>query len=260
MASGGPPGISSSRNSGATLTYFESTPYDVPFDNPIQNMKLLLSTSLALLLASTPFTRAADMDQRILDATHIVEKRQGSDDPIPAEILQNAKGVAICTIIKGGIGIGGQGGEGIILIRHLGAAVPVWRAPSAFNISGASLGAQLGFSSISYIIVLNSERAIGQFVGEGKVKWDATATGTAGTDTGVESQSTRDLEKHDVLVYRDSGGIFGGATFGGSSIEVKNEINQQAYGPHIHVRDILEGKVQPPSNAQRLYDLLDGKR
>jgi lipid-binding SYLF domain-containing protein len=242
------------------LPYLGNRLYDVPFDNPIQNMKFLLSTSLALLLASTSFTRAADMDQRIHDATKIVEQRQGSDDPIPAEILQNAKGVAICTILKGGIGIGGQGGEGIVLIRHLGDAAPVWRAPSAFNISGASLGAQLGFSSISYIIVLNTERAIGQFVGQGKMKWDATATGTAGPDTGVESESTRDLEKRDVLVYRDSGGLFGGATFGGSSIEVKSEINQEAYGEHIHVRDILEGKVPVPQNAQRLYDLLDGKR
>ena len=223
-------------------------------------MKFLLSTCLALLLASTAFTRAADMDERIHDATRILEKRQGSDDPIPAEILQNAKGIAICTIIKGGIGIGGQGGEGIVMIRHLGGPVPIWRAPSAFNISGASLGAQLGFASISYIIVLNTERAIGQFVGDGKMKWDATATGTAGVDTGVESQSTRDLEKHDVLVYRESGGLFGGATFGGSSIEVKTEINQIAYGEHIHVRDILEGRVPLPANAQRLYDLLDGKR
>ena len=223
-------------------------------------MKYLLSTSLVLLLASTLFTRAADMEQRVRDAIKIVEKRQGSDDPIPPEILQNAKGIAICTIIKGGIGIGGQGGEGIVLIRHMGDSATVWRAPSAFNISGASLGAQLGFSSISYIIVLNTDRGIGQFVGQGKVKWDATATGTAGGDTGVESQTTRDLEKRDVLVYRDSGGIFGGATFGGSSIEVKNGINQEAYGEHIHVRDILEGNVQSPAQAQRLYDLLDGKR
>ena len=172
-------------------------------------MKSLLATSLALLIASTSFVRAADMDERIHDAIQILEKRQGSDDPIPAEILQNAKGIAICTIVKGGIGIGGQGGEGIVCIRHAGATGPVWRAPSAFNISGASLGLQLGFSSISYIIVLNSEHAIGQFIGTGKLKWDATATGTAGSDTGVESQSTRDLERRDVLVYRDSGGIFG---------------------------------------------------
>jgi lipid-binding SYLF domain-containing protein len=176
------------------------------------------------------------------------------------EILQNAKGIAICTIVKGGIGIGGQGGEGIVCIRHLGGPAPVWRAPSAFNISGGSLGLQLGFSSISYIIVLNTDHAIGQFIGTGKLKWDATATGTAGSDTGVESQSTRDLEKRDVLVYRDSGGIFGGATFGGSTVEVKSSINREAYGELGHVRDILEGRTPVPAGANRLYDLLDGKR
>ena len=47
-------------------------------------MKFLLSASLGLLLASTSLTRAADMDERIHDATRIVDKRQGSDDPIPA--------------------------------------------------------------------------------------------------------------------------------------------------------------------------------
>src|SRR5271156_906395 len=121
-------------------------------------MKFLLATSVAFLIASTSFVRADDMPKRIHDAIDIVEKRQGSADPIPVEILQNAKGFAICTILKGGIGIGGQGGEGIVVIRHAGSGggAAVWRAPSAFNISGASLGAQLGFSSISYIIVLNT--------------------------------------------------------------------------------------------------------
>ena len=223
-------------------------------------MKLLLSASLVLLLASTAIVRAAGMNERIKDAIHIVEERQGSDNPIPVEVLQNAKGVAICTILKGGIGIGGQGGEGIVVIRHYGQTGTVWRAPSAINISGASIGAQLGFTSISYIIVLNTDRAIGQFFNEGKFKWDATATGTAGADTAIQSQSTRDLERQDVLVYRESGGLYGGATFGGSTIEAKDEGNQEAYGDGIHVRDILEGNVQPPPRAQKLYDLLDGKR
>jgi lipid-binding SYLF domain-containing protein len=225
-----------------------------------QAMKPFLLPTLVLLLTSAVLSHAADMEERIHDATKIVEKRQGSDNPIPAEILLNAKGVVICTITKGGIGIGGQGGEGIVLVRHNNGSSFTWRAPSAINISGASLGAQLGFTTIRYIIILNSEEAIGQFVGEGKVKWDATATGTAGGDTGVESESTRDLEKRAIIVYRDSGGVFGGATFGGSTIEVKNEINQEAYGEHIFVRDILEGKVPPPPSAARLYHLLDGKR
>jgi len=223
-------------------------------------MKHLLSTALAVLLLTSLSAHAGTMRDRVRDATDILEKRQGSADPIPPEILVNAKGIAICTITKAGIGIGGQGGEGILIVRHMGPMGAVWRAPSAFNISGASLGAQIGFSTIRYVIVLNTEAAVGQFVGEGKVKWDATATGTLGQDTGVESETTRQLEEHAVLVYRDSGGLFGGATFGGSSIEVKDEINQQAYGENVHIRDILEGRVQAPHYATRLYELLDGKR
>jgi lipid-binding SYLF domain-containing protein len=223
-------------------------------------MKHFITTTLAVLLLTSLTAQAANMRERINDATDILDKRQGSVDPIPTDVLLNAKGVAICTIIKGGIGLGGQGGEGIVMVRHLGAAGPVWRAPSAFNISGMSLGAQIGFTTIRYIIVLNTETAIGQFVGTGKIKWDATATGTAGQDTAVESETTRQLEQHAVLVYRDSGGLFGGATFGGSSIEVKDEINQQAYGENVHIRDILEGRVSLPRSADRLYELLDGKR
>jgi lipid-binding SYLF domain-containing protein len=227
-------------------------------------MKLFLSTMLTLLLASSIYATAGDMSGdmygRIRKAIQIVEKREGSIDPIPAEIFQNAKGVAICTIGKGGAGIGGQLGDGIVVIRHYGPNGTVWRAPSAFHIYGASLGLQLGYSSISYIIVLNSDHAIGQFLGQGHFKWDATATGTAGSDTGVESQSTRNLEKQEVLVYRESGGLYGGATFGGSTIETQDPINQNAYGENVHVRDILEGNVQPPAQAQKLYDLLDGKR
>ena len=223
-------------------------------------MKPIFRT-MVLVFATTLMGHAADLAERVYNSTRILEQRQGSADPIPPEILQNAKGVAICTVLKGGIGIGGQGGEGIVMVHHMGASGDrTWRAPSAFNITGMSVGAQLGFSTTKYIIVLNTETAVGQFVASGKVKWDATAAGTAGDDTVVEGQSTRDLEKHAVLVYRDSGGLFGGATLGGSSIDVKNEINQAYYGPHIFIRDILEGHVPVPREAGRLYELLNTGR
>jgi lipid-binding SYLF domain-containing protein len=223
-------------------------------------MKLLLR-SLAVFLATVSLGHAANLEERIYNATRILEQRQGSADPIPLEVLQASRGVAICTILKGGIGIGGQGGEGIVLVHHLNpAGGRTWLAPSAFNITGMSVGAQLGFSTTKYIIVLNTENAVGQFVTSGKVKWDATAAGTAGDDTVVEGQSTRELERHAVLVYRDSGGIFGGATLGGTSIDVKNEINQAFYGPHVYIRDILEGRIPPPRSADRLYELLNAGR
>ena len=98
------------------------------------------------------------------------------------------------------------------------------------------------------------------FTSPGKVGWDATATGTAGADTGHEGESTEDLGHRAMIIYRDTGGLFGGATFGGSTIEVKDSINQAAYGDHIFVRDILSGKVPPPKITGHLIEMLNGGR
>ena len=85
------------------------------------------------------------------------------------------------------------------------------------------------------------------------------ATGTAGSDTGTAKVSTTDLEHRDIVVYKSTGGIFGGATLGGTSVERKDAINQQAYGDDVRTKNILNGKVKPPKSADQLYSLLDGK-
>ena len=225
-------------------------------------MKSILVFTLNLLLLTVVASRcdADDMGQRISAATGHFEKKQGSMSPIPQEILANAKGIAFATITKGGLGIGGLGGEGIVFVHRPGTPAPSWTAPSAFNISGGSLGAQIGFSSIKYIMVLNTDAAVRQFTGSGKMKWDATAMGTAGNDTGIETENTRDLEQRAILVYTDSGGLFGGATFGSTVIETKDSINQDYYGAHVYVGDLLSGKIAPPKAAARLYQILNGQR
>ena len=197
------------------------------------------------------------MRERIHSATLILDQKQHSDEPISAELLSHAKGVAIFSITKVGLGIGGQGGEGIVLL-HLGDGRS-WTAPCAFNLGGGSLGAQIGFTEVHYIVVLNSDEAVRHFTGAGKVVWNGTATGTAGSEVGTEKVSTTDLEHRDVVVYKDSGGIFGGATLGGTSVERKDAINQQAYGDNVRTKNILNGTVHSPKSASRLYTLLDAK-
>jgi len=199
------------------------------------------------------------MRERIQTATEILGDKQHSDDPIPADLLNHAKGVAIFTLTKVGLGIGGQGGEGIVLVRLNDMLWHSWTAPSAFNLAGGSIGAQIGFTEVRYIVVLNTDDAVHHFTGSGKLDWDATATGTAGSDTGTDRVSTSDLEHRDIVVYKDTGGIFGGATLGGTSVERKEAVNQQAYGDDVRTRNILNGKVQPPASADHLYSLLDGK-
>jgi lipid-binding SYLF domain-containing protein len=199
------------------------------------------------------------MHERIHSATEILNDKQNSDEPIPADLLAHAKGVAIFTLTKAGIGIGGQGGEGIVLLHFGDVNALAWTAPSAINFGGGSIGAQLGFTDTRYIIVLNTDDAVEHFTGSGKMTWNATATGTAGSTTGTEKVTTAELERRDIVVYKDTDGVFGGATLGSTTVERKNSINEEAYGDNVRARNILNGSVPHPASASRLYVLLDGK-
>jgi lipid-binding SYLF domain-containing protein len=223
-------------------------------------MKLLVLLAVGLLTLSSSLVRAESLHGRIYDATRILEKRQGSLAPIPLDVLSHARGIAIGTITKAGLGIGGQVGGGVVLLHYLGDANPTWSPPVAFDTNGGSLGAQIGYTTIRYIIILNTDDAVRLFTSPGKTTFDATATGTAGADTAREGETTEDLERHAMIIYRDTGGLFGGATFGGTSVAVNDDVNQAAYGDHVYVRDILANHVPKPRSAGRLYALLTGNR
>lgn len=223
-------------------------------------MKIITLLSITLLTLSTVAVQASSMHSRIYDATRILEKKQGSLSAIPPEVLAHARGIAIGTITKAGLGIGGQGGEGIVMLHYRGVTPATWSAPVAFNTSGGSLGAQIGFTTIRYIIVLNTDSAVRMFTSSGKMTFDATATGTAGADTGRQGETSDNLERHAMIIYKETGGLYGGATFGGTSIEVDNDVNQEAYGDRVYVRTIFSGKVPAPRAANRLYQLLNASR
>jgi lipid-binding SYLF domain-containing protein len=223
-------------------------------------MKILALFSIVLLTLSTALVRADNLYQRIHTATHILEDRQGSIDPIPPELLAHARGVAIGTITKAGLGLGGQAGSGIVFLHYLGDAQPTWSAPVAFSTGGGSVGAQIGFTTIRYIIILNTDNAVRMFTSPGKVTLDATATGTAGATTAREGESTDQLRRRSMIIYKETGGLYGGATLGGVSVQVDDDCDQAAYGDGIYVRDILSGRVPKPNAAAHLYSLLNGGR
>lgn len=156
--------------------------------------KFLALASIPLFFASPALLRASDMHERIQSSIQILDQKQHSDEPIPAELLGHAKGVAIFSITKVGLGLGGQGGEGIVTLRHSDLIGHSWTAPSAFNLSGGSIGAQIGYTDVHYIVVLNTDEAVRHFTGSGKLDWNATATGTAGSDSATVRASTTDLE------------------------------------------------------------------
>jgi lipid-binding SYLF domain-containing protein len=217
-----------------------------------------------LAFSAVSSLRAAALPDLVKQSVDILSARQGTTSPIPADELAKAKGVAITDITKGGFIIGGTGGDGVVLVKikkGLSGAVGMtsWSAPIPVSFSGGSFGAQIGGSNTKAIILLNSDKAVQVFTHPGKLAWNAQADGTAGADTAKEGEGGL-LSDVDVKMYKADSGVYGGATFGGSSLSIQDDTIKAAYGANIYVRDIIEGKVKVPEYAEKLTKLLDGKR
>jgi len=186
------------------------------------------------------------MNELIIKCKSSFELLQASEHKIPALVIQQAKGVAIATVTRGGIGIGGQAGEGIVFARLEDG----WSAPSAFETGGASIGAQLGVETVQYIFVLNTDKALLSFTGD-EVKLDAKASATAGPDNAAVANDK--LPKSDIYVYALTDGAFAGATVGGVYVTLDIELNNEVYSNLVTVNKILAGEVPAPPLMDSLY-------
>src|SRR6266481_222543 len=81
------------------------------------------------LLMSCTAAFAASMRETVADCTGIVRDfTRIPEHAIPRRVLRNAKGVAILRVLKGGFGVSGRLGEGVVLARLSGGS---WSGPSA---------------------------------------------------------------------------------------------------------------------------------
>lgn len=191
-----------------------------------------------------------EMKARVNEAVLIVKEKQGSDTPIPRSVINNARGIAIIEITKGGFGLSGQHGEGVLIARTASG----WSAPSAFNASGGGIGFQVGVEVRKLIFILNNADAVNAFARNEKFKFNAIAQATAGPDTVTEEAST--INQHSIYVYSLTDGAFAGAAIGAELIGTNLKVNRATYGDTVSTADIINGKVSRPAYAAPLYSAL----
>jgi len=212
----------------------------------------LLTLVLATLTIVAGGCGGTAMSTRIMKSTAILEEFQTSAKPIPAATLEKAAGVAILTEITAGIGIGGSGGEGI-LIRRLNNG---WSQPVAVSIGSGTLGVQLGAKGGEMVVIFNTDAGVMRAASEG-MAMVATASGTAGGSTG--STSAMSATPPATEIFSRSQGLFGGAFVGGFNIQVDSKVNGETYGTIFTTLDLLEGRGTPQAGMMRIERMLDGK-
>ncbi|KAI8991605.1 hypothetical protein BDF20DRAFT_811412 [Mycotypha africana] len=187
-----------------------------------------------------------------------IDPGQGLDKIIPNSILEKAQGLAIFTVLKAGFLFSGRVGSGLVVARLPDNS---WSAPSAIVTGGMGAGGQIGAELTDFILVLNNKEAVKTFSHFGNITLGTNVSIAAGPiGRNAEASGSATL-KHIAAIYSYSKtrGLFAGVSLEGSVIITRNDANEKLYGERYTAKELLNGTVPPPREADVLYRALNAK-
>ena len=193
----------------------------------------------------------ADEVQRLRRATQVFnEIMKTPDKGIPADLLDKAACISIVPgLKKGGLGVGGRYGKGIIMCRNGNRQ---WSAPAFMSVKGGSFGLQIGFEQIDLVMLIMNRAGIEKLLGDKfTIGADASAAaGPVGRNTSAETNIRLDAQ---ILTYSRAKGLFAGLTLNGAVVEQDKDDNRDFYRKPIEARAILlEQAVPMPAEGKPL--------
>jgi lipid-binding SYLF domain-containing protein len=118
----------------------------------LQALRLI---AFGLLIATPQLAKAASASE-INDAANATLRSFVAQNPSARELGRKAAGVLVFpSVIKGGFWVGGEYGEGVLIVQR--------EAAGYYNIISASFGFLLGIQSRSVIIMFMTEKALADF-------------------------------------------------------------------------------------------------
>ncbi|KAG0357255.1 hypothetical protein BGZ54_000395 [Gamsiella multidivaricata] len=183
---------------------------------------------------------------------------KGIDNVIPSDILSNAKGLAIFTVVKAGFLFSGRAGAGIVVARLEDGS---WSAPSAIGTGGMGFGGQIGAEITDFVIVLNTRAAVKSFTKGGNVTLGGNLSVAAGPiGRNAEAAASASIGSIAAIYsYSKTKGLFAGVSIEGSIIMERKDANETFYRRPVTAAELLSGAIPPPPQADILYRALNTK-
>ena len=183
---------------------------------------------------------------------------------IPARLVERAKGLAVMTVVKTGLGLAGfEFGTGLVVAR-LGDGRG-WSPPCAIGMGGLAWGALIGAQITDHVFLLMDDNAVNLFSSnDGSFQLGAdvgVAVGPVGraaeADFGTTaSAGSGGIAMAPIYTYSLSKGLYAGVSLDGKVIVTRHNVNEKFYGQQISASELLGGEVPTPPAAQPLYDAL----
>src|SRR5204863_215929 len=131
---------------------------------------------LAMLALAVVIVDAAEQDTVNRCAAIITQFQQMLEKAIPRDVLRQAKGLAIMSVVKAGFIFSAKGGQGVMIARTPRG----WSGPSFIATGGGGWGLQAGAQVTDFVIVLNNDAAVQAFSRGGNVTIGVDLSAAAG--------------------------------------------------------------------------------
>ncbi|MGC9385227.1 MAG: lipid-binding SYLF domain-containing protein [Kosmotogaceae bacterium] len=193
--------------------------------------------------------------ERFYDAQSVLEELiVKPDSGAFKELLKKAKGVAFFpNVIRGGLVVGGQYGEGFLLKRD--KENDQWYGPLFLKLYKVSYGPQIGLESIGLILLIMNDNGF-----EGFTKDNITLGGSLSISAGPVGRSLSadfDYTLQAILSYSLSRGFYAGLTLEGSLIKNDRDANEEFFGRYIESKEILKKKANDYPEISDLIEQLN---
>jgi len=220
-------------------------------------MTFLLLVGVAVLpaLGSGKKTNRSEDANRLRRATEVFHEIMATPDKgIPQDLLDKASCVAIIPgVTKGGIGLGGAYGRGVVMCR---GGRGTWSAPAFLTVEGGSFGLQLGLEKIDLVMLVMNREGMDKLLSDKfTIGGDASvAAGPVGRHTSADTDIKMSAQ---ILTYSRAKGLFGGLALNGAVVKPDNGANHSFYGKDVTARAILmEHAVSMPPEGRPLANAL----
>ncbi len=170
------------------------------------------------------------------------------DKDVPKQLLERCKCVAVLPgVLKAALGYGARHGSGVMACRTANG----WSAPAFVNISGGSVGFQLGAESTDLVLFFMTDRGARSLVNGSRITLGGKASVAAGP-FGRSGEADTNLElKSEIYSYARSKGLFAGFSIEGARLAPNPTDIENYYGRGVTYKQLLfgSGPAKKPAEA-----------
>jgi len=169
------------------------------------------------------------------------------------DFIRRSKGILIFpSLVKGGVVIGGEGGDGLLLVRDPQRG---WSNPAFYTLASGSLGLQLGGQISEAIFTVMSDRALNALI-DNQMKFGGDMSVAAGPSGKRMGNSATTNFGSDVYSFAYTSGLFAGVSFEGAGVLKRDSWNESYYGKGASPYGILIERKFTNPNAGVLLSAL----